>query len=61
MVLYHNNEVWNLCIEVLRRVQKVIERLHDGFARVQKVLERLHDGFARVQKVLERCKNGLVQ
>ncbi len=29
--------------------------------REQKVLERLHGGFARVQKGFERCKNGLVQ
>ena len=43
----------NVCMAVLRHVQKGFERLHDGFARVQKGLERLHDGFARVQKGLE--------
>ena len=26
----------NICMAVLRRVQKGLERLHDGFARVQK-------------------------
>ena len=40
----------NVCMTVLRRVQKGIERLHDGFARVQKGIERLHDGFAPCTK-----------
>ena len=63
-----NNEVWNLCIVVLRMEQSVFERLHEGFTSCakralnicmtvlhheQKGLERLHDGFARVQKGLE--------
>ena len=43
----------NVCMAVLRREQKGIERLHDGFACVQKGFERLHGGFARVQKGLE--------
>ena len=43
----------NVCMAVLRREQKGIERLHDGFACVQKGIERLHGGFARVQKGLE--------
>ena len=34
-----NNRSLNVCMTVLRRVQKVIERLHGGFARVQKGLE----------------------
>ena len=60
---------------VLHREQKVLERLHGGFARVQKGLEvsswgvhvykralKLVQGvLRRVQKGLERCKNGLVQ
>ena len=29
----------NICMPVLRHVQKGLERLHDGFARVQKDLE----------------------
>ena len=48
-----NKRSLNVCMTVLRREQKGIERLHGGFARVQKVLERLHGGFARVQKGLE--------
>ena len=34
-----NKRALNVCMEVLRREQKGIERLHDGFARVQKGLE----------------------
>ena len=55
-------------MEVLRRVQKVFERLHGGFARVQKglevsswgglhvykkVLKLVQGAFARVQKGIE--------
>ena len=30
-----NNWALNVCMEVLRRVQKVIERLHGGFVMIQ--------------------------
>ena len=56
-----NNEVLNICIEVLHKEQKVLERLHDGFALVQKDIERLHDGFARVQKGIERLHDGFAR
>ena len=69
-----NNDTQNVCRTVLHREQKVLERLHDGFARVQKGLEvsswgvhvykralKLVQGvLRRVQKGLEQCKNGLV-
>ena len=40
-----NNVAPNSCRAVLRREQKVLERLHDGFARVQKGLEVSSRGF----------------
>ena len=41
-----NNWALNVCMEVLRRVQKGFEHLHAGFASCTKGLERLQDGFA---------------
>ena len=40
-----NNWALNVCMTVLRREQKVLERLQDGFARVQKGLEVSSRGF----------------
>ena len=45
-----NNRSLNVCMTVLRRVQKVIERLHGGFARVQKGLEVSSWGFCTCTK-----------
>ena len=49
----------NACMTVLRREQKVLERLHGGFARVQKGLEvSSWGGVARVQKGIEVSSRG---
>ena len=48
-----NNWSLNVCMTVLRRVQKGIEVSSRGFARVQKGLEVSSRGFARVQEGLE--------
>ena len=53
-----NNWFLNVCMTVLHREQKVLERLHDGFARVQKGLEVSSRGFARVQKGIEVSSRG---
>ena len=46
-----NNWFLNVCMTVLHREQKVLERLHDGFARVQKGLEVSSRGFASCTKM----------
>ena len=45
-----NKKSLNVCMTVLRRVQKVLERLHGGFARVQKGLEVSSWGFCTCTK-----------
>ena len=57
----------NVCMKVLRHVQKVFERLHGGFARVQKGFEVSSRGGLHVYKralklvqgVLRRVQKGI--
>ena len=46
-----NKRALKLVQGVLHRVQKVFERLHDGFARVQKCLGVSSRGFASCTKM----------